>query len=340
MDTPLISIIIPVFNNIVDLPQCLDSIKNQNFKHWEAICVDDGSSDGSESMLDEYARKDPRFKVIHKKNGGAADARNTGLDNASAPYITMVDADDYIENTTLDTIYSAMMESDCDIVLFNINRVQNNGRIKQSYCKFLPGFQPAKPSHFFSAFSPAPYAKLYKKNIIEEHHLRFPVGVVIGEDCLFVASYWLYTKNINYVNKNLYYYKDTETSVIKKFREGKLAPNIYEETISIPLKIYLSVKQNSKKVHSEYEWYKSLLKAHLVEQSWVIRDANHHQKDKVALHSLANKNYKIIVSEISRFDVFKIKTQYYVSWHRGRMMRIAGKCKRFFLSLLSLRSCF
>ena len=334
MDTPLISIIIPVYNNIVDLPQCLDSVLNQTFNQWEAICIDDGSSDGSENMLDDYAKRDSRFKVIHKKNGGAADARNTGLDNASAPYITMVDADDYIENTTLETIYSAMVESDCDIVLFNINRVQNNGRIKQAHCKLLPGSQPAKPSHFFSAFSPAPYAKLYKKNIIEQHHLRFPKGVVIGEDCLFVASYWLYTKNTNYVNKNLYYYKDTETSVIKKFREGKLASNIYEETISLPFKIYLSVKHNSENVHSVYEWYKSLLKVHLVEQSWVIRDICKHRKNKTSLHILANKNYKIIASEISRLDVFKIKIQYYVSWNRGRIMRIAGKIKRMICTLL------
>lgn len=97
MTKPLFSIIIPVYNTAPYLRDCLDSIFNQTFTDWECICVDDGSTDNSSHILDEYQQKDKRFKVIHQKNTGVSVARNKGLDMASGKWVSFVDADDIIE---------------------------------------------------------------------------------------------------------------------------------------------------------------------------------------------------------------------------------------------------
>ena len=99
-----ISVIVPVYNVEQYLPQCLDSIINQTYKNLEIICVDDGSPDNSGKILDEYAKKDKRIKVIHQENQGVSVARNTGLDNATGKYIGFVDPDDWIEADYYETL--------------------------------------------------------------------------------------------------------------------------------------------------------------------------------------------------------------------------------------------
>ena len=97
MSIPTVSIIIPVHNVAPYLETCLDSLLSQTFQDWEAVCIDDGSSDESPAMLDRYAARDARFKVVHQKNGGVSNARNTGLKLAAEPYIQMLDPDDWAE---------------------------------------------------------------------------------------------------------------------------------------------------------------------------------------------------------------------------------------------------
>ena len=97
MSIPTVSIIIPVHNVAPYLETCLDSLLSQTFQDWEAVCIDDGSSDESPAMLDRYAARDARFKVVHQKNGGVSNARNTGLKLARGTYIQMLDPDDWAE---------------------------------------------------------------------------------------------------------------------------------------------------------------------------------------------------------------------------------------------------
>ena len=98
MTQPLVSIVIPVFNVERHLRQCLDSVLRQTLKEWECICIDDGSPDGSGAILDEYGNKDARFKIIHQRNRGVSAARNLGIKLASAPYLTFIDSDDWVED--------------------------------------------------------------------------------------------------------------------------------------------------------------------------------------------------------------------------------------------------
>lgn len=117
MTQPLVSIVIPVFNVERHLRQCLDSVLRQTLKEWECICIDDGSPDGSGAILDEYGNKDARFKIIHQRNRGVSAARNLGIKLASAPYLTFIDSDDWVEDDALESLLSAMEESCADMVM-------------------------------------------------------------------------------------------------------------------------------------------------------------------------------------------------------------------------------
>lgn len=99
--SPVVSIIVPVYNAKKTLKRCINSIINQSYKDWELLLVDDGSTDDSSIICDEYAQQDRRIRVFHKQNGGVSSARNVGLDNAIGEWVTFIDSDDWIEKRML-----------------------------------------------------------------------------------------------------------------------------------------------------------------------------------------------------------------------------------------------
>ncbi len=113
---PKISIIIPMYNVEKYLRRCLDSVKNQTFKDWQAICVDDGTPDKSGKIAEEYASRDKRFVVIHKKNGGLSDARNAGMKKVQGEYVMYLDSDDFIHPQTMEIAYGLAQKNGTDIV--------------------------------------------------------------------------------------------------------------------------------------------------------------------------------------------------------------------------------
>ena len=120
---PAISIIIPMYGVEKYLRRCLDSVQNQTFTDWQAICVNDGSPDKSGEIAKEYAKKDKRFVVIDKENGGLSDARNVGIAHASGDYILYIDSDDFIHPQTLEIAYSLALRDMSDIVSFTYDRI-------------------------------------------------------------------------------------------------------------------------------------------------------------------------------------------------------------------------
>ena len=119
---PAISIIIPVYNVEKYLRRCLDSVLNQTFSDWEAICVNDGSPDNCDKILADYAARDKRFKIVNKKNGGLSDARNAGFPHATGEYIMYLDSDDFIHPQTMEIAHSMAMRDNSDIVSFRYDR--------------------------------------------------------------------------------------------------------------------------------------------------------------------------------------------------------------------------
>jgi len=119
---PKISIIIPMWGVEKYLRRCLDSVQNQTFTEWQAICVDDGSPDKSGEIAEEYAARDKRFVVVHKENGGLSDARNAGMPYADADYIMYLDSDDFIHPQTMEIAYKAIKDNKSDIASFSYDR--------------------------------------------------------------------------------------------------------------------------------------------------------------------------------------------------------------------------
>ena len=118
---PKISIIIPMYNVEKYLRRCLDSVQNQIFSDWMAICVDDGSSDNSGKIAEEYAARDNRFVVLHKENGGQSDARNFGTELAKGEFVLYLDSDDFIHPQTLEILYQSAIDNNADMVVFKFD---------------------------------------------------------------------------------------------------------------------------------------------------------------------------------------------------------------------------
>ena len=169
-----VSVIIPVYNVEKYLRKCIDSVINQTYKDLEILLVDDGSSDNCPAICDEYAEKDSRVKVLHKKNGGLSDARNAALGVMSGKYVTFVDSDDYISVDAIQTLYDALINNDADMSVGNMNSVDEYGNISSHFLlaekeKTLSG------EEIWSLLSPpcAPN-KLYKSVVFED--IRYPIG--------------------------------------------------------------------------------------------------------------------------------------------------------------------
>ena len=129
MSQPLISVIVPIYKVEEYLDRCVESLVNQTYKNLEIILVDDGSPDNCPKMCDDWAKKDSRIKVVHKKNGGLSDARNAGFEVATGDIISFIDSDDWIEPEMFETMLSQMEKDDSDIVSCGVNWVEENGSV-------------------------------------------------------------------------------------------------------------------------------------------------------------------------------------------------------------------
>ena len=125
----LISVIVPIYNVEKYLERCVDSIVNQTYRNLEIILVDDGSPDNCPKMCDDFAKKDSRIRVVHKKNGGLSDARNSGMKIASGECIVFVDSDDYVDCNMIAKMYDVMLKDDSDVVSCGVKWVDENGEV-------------------------------------------------------------------------------------------------------------------------------------------------------------------------------------------------------------------
>ena len=206
---PLVSIIVPVFNVEKYLEECLDSILNQTYENIEVILVDDGSTDSSGKICDEYLKKDSKIKVFHKTNGGLSDARNYGVENSNGEYIIFVDSDDYLSKYTLEFSIKEIKDAAADILVFAIKREKEEKEILE-YKKNIFNREEGIIELFkgnlyrFSACG-----KIYKTNIVKKY--KFPEGK-IHEDQATTYKYFLDANKIAYIVYVGYiYYKREKT---------------------------------------------------------------------------------------------------------------------------------
>lgn len=222
---PIISVVIPVYNAEAHLPACLDSIKAQTYTQWEAILVDDGSKDGSAVICDEAAKRDPRFRVIHKENAGVSNARNDGIENAQGKYLMFIDADDLVTPDYFAEMVRAEETYDADLVLCGFDRFTDEWEKHFQLTRFYVGiFRDLKQFLMLytvpktNMFGVSIWAKLYKMDLIREHGLRFDPAISYEEDCVFITDYLPHTRSIITLGESMYRYRQQEESLSKGYR--------------------------------------------------------------------------------------------------------------------------
>ena len=221
MENQLISIIVPVYNVEEYLKQCLDSILEQIYRNWELILVNDGSTDSSGLICQEYAEKDARICYFEKENGGLSDARNYGIEQAKGEYLTFVDSDDFLEASHLSVLYNALVNNDADISIANYTNYQTSTAtyyvhtFGEYYEKTYTSKELIDDKSFLErndlSFSTI-WGSLYKKSVFS--FLRFPKGV-IGEDVALIYKIYTQVDKIVYVHKDTYIYRENDYGISK-----------------------------------------------------------------------------------------------------------------------------
>lgn len=201
-----VSIIVPVYNVSHYLKDCITSILNQTFKDYELILVDDGSTDDCSKICDEYALKDKRIKVYHKKNGGLSDARNFGINHSSCDYIGFIDSDDTIEPDMFDTLYKNISENEADVSICGLFDCYTDRKVPQCCEKsfgILSGEEALKEALEGKKFSVNAINKLYKKELFKD--IMFPKGK-LSEDAFTIPQILANAKRVVYTTEPKYNY--------------------------------------------------------------------------------------------------------------------------------------
>ncbi len=209
-----VSIIVPVYNVEIYLEKCLQSIINQSYKNIEIILVDDGSTDVSGQICDDYAKKDHRIKVIHQKNSGLSAARNTGTVAAIGQYITYIDSDDYISCDYIETLYSLIEKKHADISIcrfryvYGIDEEDTDGKDATFIYNKEEALKVLLSEKEFGHYT---HQKMFKKEIVQKY--PFPEGKIYED----IATTYLYFSEANmvaYTQRQLYFYRQRPGSII------------------------------------------------------------------------------------------------------------------------------
>lgn len=217
----VVSVVIPVYNVREYLRQCVDSVVNQSYRDLEIILVDDGSTDGSGEICDEYAEVDSRISVIHKSNGGLSDARNAGIEIATGAYMYFLDSDDWITANAIEVLVKFAEEKNCELVqggfyyTYDNYLLYDDRRVKDTDSSFVLTRDDAMleliKNEYVKNFA---WGKLYKADIVKQY--PFKVGVY------FEDSYWqhlIVNETINYgvIPQPLYFYLQRGDSISGKY---------------------------------------------------------------------------------------------------------------------------
>ena len=229
----LISVIVPVYNVADYLEQCLDSILNQTYKEFEVILVDDGSTDTSYSICDEYVKRDSRFHLFRQENKGLSAARNAGLELCKGGYVTFVDSDDFVSPEYLQGMIENLKQADADIAICEHYRLENGTFYFQKHdsndIEIISSRDAFKRIHQVN-YAVA-WGKLFKSSLFR--YVRFPVGRVY-EDSFTLPKLYMFCEKIVVLPDELYCYRQRSTSIINsQYSFEKIADHlaVYEEMI-------------------------------------------------------------------------------------------------------------
>lgn len=217
-----ISVVIAIYNVGQYLEKCLNSVAGQTYTNLEIICVDDGSTDNSGQICDDFVERDSRIVVIHKANGGECSARNVGIDRCTGDYISLIDGDDWLETDMYETLVDNITADDIDISACGY--FEDEGNMSKPIANLLPA--PEKPMDV-RGFLPYIYirdqyrgvasylpTRIIRRGIIVDHHIRFDDSMRVSYDQIFAAQCYMKARNIVYTSKHLYHYVQRKGSAM------------------------------------------------------------------------------------------------------------------------------
>lgn len=317
MNQPLISIIIPVYNAEKYLRECLDTVLAQSFTDFEVLIINDGSTDSSRQICDEYAEKDKRIKVFHKENGGVSAARNLGIENAKGEWITFVDSDDKVNELFLEK-FEIEKHKNLDIFIqSHINVYENNTVysklindkvvISNEIGKWLEKLE------IETLNIQTPWAKLFKKELITQNSIRFNEDFSNGEDHVFVLNYFKYITRLIIIPFHGYCYNRELNSLSRS-----LIPFTEYYKYTILSNVFRS---SNIEVHHMSSNYKAFNNSTLHSNLYTCISLNF--KDTKLSKKKKNDNFKSILSEITilenKFSDFKRGRRNSAIYILGRM---------------------
>ena len=228
---PLVSIIVPVYNTAPYLRACLDSVLSQSFTDFEILLVDDGSTDGSGKICDEYAGKDSRVIVLHQENGGVGSARNRGIDNARGEFLVFVDADDFVTDGYLEHL----MDSNADLVVSGIRRFGAKTGLEIPSRQDSFGIEaltahwntPPEMNYLYCY----PVAKRFRTRIIHEHGIHCNEALFFSEDMCFNMEYYFYAESFTELPYADYGYRLLDITRDEKYRMSAAELIVHHECL-------------------------------------------------------------------------------------------------------------
>lgn len=250
----MISVIIPVYNVQRYLPACLDSLLQQSYPNWEALLIDDGSTDGSEEICNRYAENDPRFQVFHKENGGAASAKNLGLDEARGEYIAFLDSDDYLEPNAFEIAVNIALEHEADVVEFQFDNVYTSRTERGSLsAEQLETYSTESylKQYLYIWTSSLFWNKLFRRTIIGS--VRFRKERRCIDDEFFTYKAVSSAKKIVRIGEVLYHYRQRLSSAV---RNQKNQLQITKDAIEVLIERYEWVSERfpaNRKIYLQHD---------------------------------------------------------------------------------------
>lgn len=237
MDSPLFSIIVPIYNTPEEyLKACIDGIGGQTLKELEILLIDDGSGEKTAELCDACAQTDPRVRVIHQVNQGVSAARNRGIREARGQWIMFADADDWLERNACESLYRILKDSDCDMLLFNMTKEYPGRQEKLNYGledgtvydmsraevrEKLYRRAMLPPNTDQGRFCTIYYScdKVFRRTFLQENGLAYPVGLPKSEDKVFILTCLEKLGKLHYVSLPLYHYRMNDQSVCHKYSD-------------------------------------------------------------------------------------------------------------------------
>ncbi|MCQ2106153.1 MAG: glycosyltransferase family 2 protein [Fibrobacter sp.] len=314
MNSPLISVIVPVYNAEKTLHRCVDSLLEQTFKNFEVLLIDDGSADSSGTICDFYSGMDSRVRVIHKKNGGVSSARQIGVNAALGLYVIHADSDDWVEKDMLEILYQSATMNAADLVIADFKK-ELNGNVSECIQPECETSNELLHSLLENKSMGALWNKLIKKDLYRD--VQFDLDVFFCEDLLLLCKI-LKNKEpkISYIHKSCYHYIMNRGSIT-----NTMSKKTFENRFLFIQKLQQIFNDSNERLNDLFR----LQKLDVV--IWMFRSLLYPSKDVIALFDsfyLSGALYQDYA------DLFEKKKNEFVKWRRKYRFPFLVKIKRVF----------